>query len=246
VLVSIVTTPDEHLLEEVCLQRSKVISMVPEVKRNLAIQAFDEVVFEVLRGDYNGPIEIAPDDVRGATLGGGMFSTEVMTPKGARLLKRLFEAGMIPQRRKSSPKETPELDAYIGSEPELRRRSKEMRDERASAKAARDAAWQTMDDRAKYLAAHPAEALPAEITTSLIDRVFIHARGHGSGGTMTLGGLTCHKELDRYVSNSGKKRSTSVRIYWEDAEGKLHGDSREPPRLNRRSDPARNWGLGRE
>lgn len=174
-LVSIVTTPDEHLLEEVCLQRSKVISMIPEVKRNLAIQAFDEVVFEVLRGDYNGPIKIAPDDVRGATLGGGMFSTEVMTPKGARLLKRLFEAGMLPQRRKSSPKETPELDAYIGSEPELRRRSKEMRDERANAKAARDAAWQTMDDRAKYFSAPRRSASRRD--HDVLDRPRLYPRG---------------------------------------------------------------------
>jgi hypothetical protein len=153
---------------------------------------------------------------------------------------------MIPQKRKSSSKATSELDAYIASEAELRTRSRALRQQRADAAAAKGKAWIELDIRTKHLADHPDDAIPSEITRTVIDRVFIHAKGHGSGGTMTIGGLTCHKVLDRYTSNSGKTRSASVRIYWQDAEGKFHGDSPEPPRPNRRSDPARNWGLGRE
>ncbi|MCW3782999.1 hypothetical protein [Defluviimonas salinarum] len=238
---------DDRIESELCLRQGEVVRLIPEVRPNVALQTFREVILDVLCGEHQDPIPVSLEEVRDAHRGdNAAFEPEVITPAGARLLKRLFEAGMIPQRRKASPKDLSALEAYIASEPDLVERSRALRTSRTAAKEARDAAWRAMDERAQAIAADPGIARAEEISAALIDRVFIHLRGYGAGGTIRLAGMECHKMLDRYLSNSGKTRSTTAVCWWIDEEGQRHGDPAPLSIPNRRSDPTRNWGLGRD
>jgi hypothetical protein len=69
----------------------------------------------------------------------------------------------------------------------------------------RDAAWEALLQRAGHLAEHPDDCLPEELSSALIDQVFVARKGYESGGVLMLAGYECHKELDCYVSNSGKR-----------------------------------------
>lgn len=140
------------------------------------------------------------------------------------------------------------LEAYGAQEAALLERSEELRRERDAKREAREAAWAALNDRARHLVQHPEEVRPEELSRDLIDRVFLHSpdHGYGKGGSLVLGGLSCHKSFDYYVLNSGKTRRTTPLVWWFDAEGKRHGDADPDPVKNRRSDPDRNWGLGRD
>ncbi|RYH09155.1 hypothetical protein [Tropicimonas sp. IMCC6043] len=224
------------------------IKLIPEVKPRLALQAFQNLIFEVAIDEYNGSLEVATEEVSGASASyiddyGG--DREVITPHGAKLLKRMFEAGMIPQKRKLSPKDLSALDAYIDSEGSIRQKAILLDEKVKAEKEEGEAAWRAIEARAAHLAEHPEDAKLEEINSTLIDRVFIAKYGYGRGGEIDLAGCRCSKVLDRYVSNSGKTRRTDPRISWIDPDGNQHGDP-NPPAPNRRSDPNRNWGLGRE
>lgn len=168
---------------------------------------------------------------------------------------------MIEQRRKSSSKDLSRLDAYIASEDDLLARTASLAAEReasrASARASRDAERQALEQRAAHLAEYPEHARLEEI-----DRVFVTSPrteypgvagefmklkryGHGFGGEIEMAGCLCRKDIGHYVSNSGKTRRPVIHISWTTPDGTRHGDT-EPMALNRRSDPKRNWGLGRE
>lgn len=231
-----------------CEQRSAVIRMIPDVKSRLALQVLEQVIYDVFRGEHDGVPPLELDEVRGAMEshpGRGLNDREVLTPKGARLLGKLFEAGLIEQRKKSSPRDLSALEAYIAREPDIRTEAEALVAAKAAEREMDEAASRDLEERAAHLAEHPEDARLEEISWSLIDKVFVKRFGYGRTGEIELAGCTCRKDLDRYVSNSGKTRDTSVRISWVTPDGTVYGDP-ESRRPNRRSDPDRNWGLGPE
>lgn len=259
--------PFEPKLEaELCWSLSEAMKSVPFLKPRAAAQDFLDIRLH-LTDTLNGveeirfvrmpeptmakitPLDLTPEDLEDVTLGAA-FGGERLTPKGARLLVRIIRTGALPFSRKLAPEnaDVSALEAYGAREEELRAASQELRDERAARRAAKEAAWNALDSRARHLAAHPGEASPEELNRSLIDRVFIHTPGYGygRGGVILLGGLSCHKDFDRYTSNSGKTRSVTPVVWWIDADGARQGDPEPNPVRNRRSDPDRNWGLGRD
>lgn len=230
-----------------CLGREATMKLVPGIKPRVAIRIFDEVFLDVPSGEWSGNANVTDDDLKDCTVTDYTSFGEriLVTPKGARLVRKLVLAGDLPMKRANQPIDTAALDRYIASEPQMRERAREKAAERARVRAERDANYQALIARGRELAEHPERARPEELSESLIDQVFLARVGYGKGGTIELAGCECHKVVDRYISNSGKTRSTSIRIWWTDLEGKTHGDP-EAPVQNRRSDPKRNWGLGRE
>ncbi len=232
---------------DVCMQRLEVIKLIPEVRPRKALEAFNDLFshhvgfLEYVDGP---PIQTNEDDWDGAFHDGDAYERSVITPHGAKILMRLFEVGAISQMKKSSSKDLSALQAYVDSEPDLIERAKQKRVERDAAREAQDAEWRALNDRAAFLAQNPDDASPEEMSETLIDRIFIKKDGYGVGGSMKLGDCVVHKELDHYVSNSGQTRNVTARVWWVDKNGVTHGDP-NPPKPNRRSDPDRNWGLGR-
>lgn len=259
--------PFESKLEaDLCWPLSEALKSVPFLKPRAAAQDFLNIRLH-LDDTLNGieeirfvrmpdavmakiaPLELMPDDLEGLTLGAHSGGARI-TPKGSQLLARIIRTGALPFSRKIDPAtaDISALEAYGAREDELLSASQELRQERAARRAGKEAAWAEFDSRARHLAAHPEEAKPGELCRSLIDRVFIHstAHGYGRGGVIVLGGLSCHKDFDRYTSNSGKTRSVTPVVWWVDADGMRQGDAETEQVKNRRSDPDRNWGLGRD
>jgi hypothetical protein len=223
---------------ELCASRADVFRMIPDVRRNLAISAFERVIADVRLGSYSGALDVSPDDVEDVDgiRSGGQFETPVITPKGARLLLRMLEAGMIPQHAGTAYlRRAPDLAAYAAREEELARLTLEraarnpeqVKRETEEAAAARKA-------RIAHLAKHPEEARPEEIKRWMIDQVFIARHGFGAGGVMEFGDVTCHKKIHHWVSNKGY-RHTEIVIWWTDKNGRRWGDAPFSEPLNRRA-----------
>jgi hypothetical protein len=212
--------------------------MIPDVRRNLAISAFESAIEEVRRGVYVGPLELSQDDVEDVhgVRSGGQFDTPFITPKGAKLLLRMLEAGLIPQHAgTSSFRRAPDLEAYAAREEGIARLTIE--------RAARDpeAVWREAEAEAAarkariaHLAQHPEDAKPEDIKRWMIDQVFVARHGYGVGGEMQLGDVTCHKEIHHWTSNKGY-RNAEIVIWWTDKTGKRWGDAPFKEPLNRRA-----------
>lgn len=112
---------------ELCLPGTAVVALIPEVRPRQVLRAFRVLVFSVRLGVGAGRLNVGMDEVEGATGVTGRSGREVITPKGARLLKRMFEAGLIRQRRAASSRDLSMLDAYIATEPEFLRQTAERR-----------------------------------------------------------------------------------------------------------------------
>ena len=100
----------------------------------------------------------------------------------------------------------------------------------------------------KYLLANPDKIQEKDFSYQLLDSVFWDKFGpiHNSY-TLQLAGINVTKSVSLYKSNSGKTYDSEVSISWIGTDGKKH-ELASPSRYknNRRSDPERNWGLGRE
>lgn len=212
--------------------------MIPDVRRNLAISAFERLIEEVRDGTYDGPLKLVKEDIEevNGIRSSGQYDTPYITPKGAKLLLRMLEMGLVPQQSgSSSPRIAPELAAYAEREEEVAqltidkasRTPEEVKREAEEAVAARKA-------RISYLAENPHEARPEEIKRSIIDQVFIARDGYGTGATMKFGGVTCHKELHNWISNKGY-RNTEIIIWWTDKNDNRYGDAPFVKPLNRRA-----------
>lgn len=176
---------------------------------------------------------VTPADVDGLFAG---TTEDLVTPDGAALLVRLYEAGIFePQRVRAGRTDPTELRAYAVSASTLQQRA-------AHARAEREAATRAYQERVR----HPERLTDAEFTYKLLNDVFI-ARHGLRGGTlmMEIGGLQVTKEVRTYTSNSGSSRDSSVTFSWTARDGtprELHKPSTYAG--NRRNDAERNWGLG--
>ncbi|SHF68210.1 hypothetical protein SAMN05444273_109114 [Litoreibacter ascidiaceicola] len=207
-----------------------IIALIPEVKPRLAMAALRDAVST---GKIGNTVLSDEDRKLAIAEGWGMR----ISPIGGRILKQLFEAGMIPQKRAGSPKDLSELVEYVETEADFRAKVE-----------VRIAAKEAYEYRIAEIAENPDCARADELSSDLIDKVFLKRLGYRKFGTLHIAGLECHKDMTAgSLSNSGKTRySGQVYCYWLDAEGNRQGDAVPETVRNRRNDPDRNWGLGRE
>jgi hypothetical protein len=162
-----------------------------------------------------------------------LSGTKRVSPKGAALMIRLYEAGLFERQRVQDGLGDPvELGAYAQSEADLRARTEARRadDERARAEHER-------------LIANPDHVREDEFNYRLLDDIFWHYRGKGSH-VMSIGGIAVCKEATTYSSDSGKSSDSAVVFSWTGAGGtrrEIRKDSIYA--RNRRNDADRNWGL---
>lgn len=156
------------------------------------------------------------------------YVTEVVSPAGARLLIRLYLAGALPMKAKQAPTApTSELQAYCDSELEL--------EAKQEARRARHLAYEEK-------LSNPQCISEAEFTWPLLNAVFWR---HGKElREMVIGGITVHKLVQRFASNSRKDHDFKISFSWNSANGRPHeikGFSKYEG--NRANDEKRNWGL---
>jgi hypothetical protein len=219
-------TKDERLrmavrsIENDAMDRSAMsVAKIPQVKPKLAMKALRDAVTNGTHGA--GELDRSDRNLAWRDSLGQMTS-----PIGGRILVALYRDGLIAQHAPHS-NEIPELEEYAAGVNDFRSKVEKRLDE---------------------IAANPDCALLEEISANLIDEIFIRRHGLGRFGPMIIGGLECHKGYTgAYLSNSGKKRfSGEVYCWWIDSDGNRQGDGVPETIPNRRNDPARNWGLGRD
>ncbi|HQU67515.1 MAG TPA: hypothetical protein PLI43_04900 [Albidovulum sp.] len=217
-------------IENAAMDRlNKIVEMIPQVKPRLAMTALKTAV----KNGTHGAGELDQSDRDLAWRDGWGQTT---SPIGGRILVALFRDGKIAQHAVGLD-DIAELEAYASGVDDFR------------AKIAMGIAdWEKREQRLDEIAANPDCALPEEITSSLINEVFLRVCGLGHFGTMRIAGLECHKGYNgASLSNSGKTRYPGeVYCWWIDADGTRRGQKTPASVPNRRNDPARNWGLGRD
>lgn len=207
----------------------EVIQLIPNVKPRLAMKSLKDAA---ARGG-SATCSLDNEELDLALSDGWQL---LISPIGARLLRALFDEGKIPQNRPFGD-DLSELDAYIATEAAFR-----------ASVAARISERERYLERIAEIAADPDCACPEELTEDLIDKVFLAVHGYGYYGTMRIAGLECHKSsTPARFSNTGKTRTPGTTYcWWIDANGVRQGQQKPEEFLNRRNDPRRNWGLGRE
>jgi len=155
----------------------------------------------------------------------GHYPVDVVSPKGAHTLVRLYRAGVL----ETPPKEvSAELLDYIESEDALRTKVQARQD--------RERAYREKIE-------NPESINESEFTFSLLNEVFWR-QGLTGDSSMVLDGITVTKSVTLYFSNSGKNRDFRVVFSWVGRDGKHH--CAEKPSIyarNRRNDEERNFGL---
>ncbi|MBP1807460.1 hypothetical protein [Rubellimicrobium aerolatum] len=220
----------------VCLATVEVFRKVPEIRLRIAIDTFREFVelaalhLDGVRpsgwADYRLFPDLRPEDLEGLILI-GRFRQAYMTPKGARLLKRLIQHDLVPRRPGAGAANFTELDAYINLEAELVRRTIERRAQKEAGRQSRAEAVTTFAARVAHLVHNPEDARPEELSRKLIMAVFLQKFGKGVGGSVTLGGIRCFKGFpqDDPAETDWEQRWQNLdTIYWLDATGFRHGD----------------------
>lgn len=143
-------------------------------------------------------------------------------PDAAAAILAAYKDGRLPMKKGAKPVDAPAAEAYLARADELRTQIAERE------RAVKDLSLITESDLTNH---------------RLIDSVFIANIGTGSG-SMVLAGITVHKQVIGYRSNSGKSTGWAVRFDWIGSDGqKRHSETIPPEADNRRNDPDRNWGL---
>lgn len=155
------------------------------------------------------------------------FLLEVLEvgPDAAIAILAAYKDGRLPMQRGRQPVAAPDAEAYVATGDVLRQQVAEFR-------------------RREQAVKDPSLITEADLTDHrLIDRVFIANVGRGSG-SMVLAGITVHKEVIGYQSNSGKSTGWNVQFTWIGSDGQPRSSEVRPPEAyNRRNDADRNWGL---
>lgn len=150
------------------------------------------------------------------------WGSRVVTPTGAALLLRLYEAGSLEHFGATLGPVSDELHAYVDSDP--------------------GSAARQYRERIKDLSAFRED----EFSASLFNALFWeHAYVQGLR-ELTIGGIVIGKLLESSKSNSGKTRYWRATYVWTGSDGVEREVSQGHLPTNRRNDPERNWGLGRE
>jgi hypothetical protein len=146
-------------------------------------------------------------------------------PDAAAAVLAAYKAELLPMNRGTKPEHAPQAEAYLEQGELLRAQIEEKRRRVAAIK-----------DHSLLV--------EADLTDHrLVDSIFIANHGPGSG-SMTLAGITVHKQISGYETNSGKNTGWRVRFDWTGSDGKHRSSEVVPPEANnRRNDAERNWGL---
>jgi len=146
-------------------------------------------------------------------------------PDAAAAILAAYKQGRLPMKRGEKPSAAPAAEAYVAMDGSLREQIAERR-------------------RKEQAVKDPSLIVESDLVDQrLIDRVFIQNIGPGSG-SMVLAGITVHKQVTGYKSNSGKSTGWRVHFDWTGTDGKPRHSEVSPPEAdNRRNDPDRNWGL---
>lgn len=163
----------------------------------------------------------------------GLEKRKRVDARAASAILRLYSAGALPMMKGRSPEAVPAVETYILSAA-------------AADQEARDAAEQAAAIWQGYLD-HPDTVPDTAFSIRLLNAIFMRHAGKG-GGTLEIGGTNVTRTTPhRHVSNSGKSSDWSYHFLWKSTDGSEQRLSRESAHAgNRRSDPDRNWGLGRE
>ena len=146
-------------------------------------------------------------------------------PDAAAAILAAYKDGRLPMKKGARPRDAPEAEAYLAQGAELRIQIAER-------------------ERRERAVKDPSLISESDLTNHrLIDSVFIANIGTGSG-SMVLAGITVHKQVIGYKSNSGKSTGWRVRFEWTGSDGQKRNSETIPLEAdNRRNDPERNWGL---
>ncbi|NRD63277.1 hypothetical protein HRD49_16115 [Corallococcus exiguus] len=239
------------------------LALLPDVKPRLAKQTLDDFDNDFSNEHYNAyrrnepwaqsyvredgtPLPKPPDPRRREPSPGLIITPSDLeecfksrernrvTPAGAILLIRMYEAGLFELRKKrASPGDPVKLRAYANSLPEIleaMRKDEEARQARA------------------LLIDQPERITEQDFTYSLLNSVFIRHHGlQGGSIQMRMGGLLVTKGVFSQWSNSGKSHDSDVTFSWVSADGTAQKIQKKSLYANNRhNDPDRNWGLGRE
>jgi hypothetical protein len=205
---------------------SQIIKGLPGVKPRVTQQllrdaylTFEDFVLHDILVTNEELAELFVECVRGG------FESQVVSPAGARLLVRLYDAGAL--GTKPGPV-AEDLRIYCDSEAVLRER-----------------ALQRAKDRQAYEAslAYPERFTEEQFTFSLLNDLFWHHKRQGHS-TLNVGGCEVTKSVLRFSSNSGRSGDFEVTFTWRSVDGTRKQLTRPSAyRGNRRNDPERNFGL---
>ena len=248
----------KNMLPEVFMRHKEVIKLIPDVKPTNTYELFSEIIFSNMLRDIQAedpslrnmlssdPVfDISSEEAEWSELKyvNGFSERIVITTVGAKLLIRLFQAGLIEQKRKSSSKDLSLLQDYANSLPQLLEKSDQIKKQRTAEVATDLALMKVRESRIRHLIECPEDAVIEELNREFLNK-YAFAIGPGDQ-SFKFSGADVVKTVSVMKSNSGKNRTYTVCIQWTMADGTRYGDVDVEPVLNRRNDPERNWGLGR-
>jgi len=217
------------------LSLTSFLGMLPGVKprsaRELLTACMHDAIWEK-RGSFTlGPVTIPVGEANEFFIRDDR-DVQHVSPRGAALLIKLYEAGELPMKTKRVQPTPDEALAYMQSEKDLVAKGVARREQEAAARQAYQAKI-----------ADPASITEAEFTYHLLDDIFWQHQGKG-GGTLMVGGIEVHKSVSTLSSNSGKSSDSAVRFSWTSPANGLQQLSKPSAyEENRRNDADRNWGL---
>lgn len=247
----------KSILPQTFMLQQDVIKLIPDVKPRNTIRLLDQLLYAkvmeelLLNHADSSAIDALNFDLlksevewsRASYWEGGSERT-VLTTVGANLLIRLFKAGHIEQTKKTSSKDISKLEAYADSLQDLKIKSDQI-EVRLKHNVENDLRRsEECKNRINHLLEHPEDALTQELEYGFLKK-YAYAIGPGSK-SFEFAGAKVFKIVTRLKTNSGKNTHNYVSIYWITPNGVRHGDQDNEPYLNRRNDPNRNWGLGRD
>jgi len=243
---------------DLLMKLSEAIASLPNVKPRLAFRLLmrtrEDLIMQNAPGGESKPRELCElflkdgyfvdatgggarvclEEIEFAFVSGNRDEPIRLTPEGATLLVRLYEAGAF-EMAKGAPREEPtQMKTYAGLRTVLEEETARLQHERVEKRRAREA-----------MIANPALLAEDLFTWSRLNAIFAAHKGYGgSSQRMEIGGLQVVKELISFSSNSGKTRDFEVRFSWTSADGTPRELTRESQfSANRRNDSSRNWGL---
>ncbi|MCA1988719.1 MAG: hypothetical protein LDL07_06170 [Desulfarculus sp.] len=146
-------------------------------------------------------------------------------PTAAEAILLAYKSGRLPMKRGAKPMEAPIAEDYVAKRNILKL---EVAERHRKERALTNPSLILEDDFNDF---------------GLMNQVFFKNIGQGSG-SMVLAGISVHKEVTSYKSNSGKSTVWKVRFDWIGSDGRAHRNERIPLEANnRRNDSSRNWGL---
>ena len=245
------------ILPQIFMLQKDVIRLIPNVKPRNTAHLLDELLYAEAMKDLlvNHPgssdmdtldFNLLEGEAEWSRLSYWEAGSEsiVLTTIGAKLLIRLFKSGHIEQSKKSPSKDISKLELYADSIQELKLKSDQIKLKLEHDRENDLCLSEKQKTRIRHLLKHPEDALNEELNYDFLNE-YAYAIGPGSR-SFEFAEAKVFKIVRRLKTNSGKNSSNYISIHWITSDGVRHGDLDNRPYLNRRNDPNRNFGLGRD